>query len=295
VRNESLGGQPQAWYSLIDLSLPYWIDYRELIRRLSELTGERPELPGAGNLQRVLPRHAVNQSGQPISFRPSRALPAIEYEGCIFRTGQVSTRENSSHDLFNALVWARFPHLKAALNALHCREIRSKPGRPRGRLRDALTLLDECGVILASANDEALERLSARDWPAVFCDQAACWREDTHVFVCGHALLQKFLKPYKSLTAHALLVRIDAQSAHGSRESLLQMLDAQLAQALLTRDWLKSPDGLSPIPLMGIPGWSPDAAQDRNFYSDRQVFRPPAADFIHAPVFSLVCVGFGGR
>lgn len=281
-------GGPEAWYSLVDLSRPYWADYRQLIRRLSELTGEGTELPSASELQCVLSRHAVNQSGQPISFRASRTLSAIEYEERIFRTGQVSTRENSWHDLFNALVWARFPHLKAALNALHCREIRSKPGRRRGRLRDALTLLDECGVILASANGEVLERLSARDWSSVFCDQADCWRQDTHVFVCGHALLQKFLKPYKSLTAHALLVRIDAQSAHGSRESLLQMLDAQLAQALLTGDWLNAPDGLSPIPLMGIPGWSPDAEQDQDFYSDRQVFRPPAADFNRAPVFSLV-------
>jgi len=288
VQNEAFVGQRKAWYSLVDLSRPYWADYRQLIRRLSELTGEGPELPEASKLQRVLPSQAVNLSGRPISFRPGRALPAIEYESCIFGTGQVSTRENSWHDLFNALVWARFPHLKATLNALHCREIRSKPGRHRGRLRDALTLLDECGVILASANDDVLERLSARDWSSVFCDQAACWREDTHVFVCGHALLQKFLKPYKSLTAHGLLVRIDVDSARGPRESLLQMLDTRLAQALLTGDWLKSPDGLSPIPLMGIPGWSPGASQDQDFYSDRRVFRPPAADFVPAPVFSLL-------
>jgi len=50
---------------------------------------------------------------------------------------------------------------------------------------------------------------------------------------------------------------------------------------------LNSPADLSPLPLMGIPGWWPRAEQNEAFYSDRQVFRPPAEGISAAPVLDL--------
>ena len=64
---------------------------------------------------------------------PGRSDPY--YEIHLFETGQVHTRPDSKHDLFNALAWLAFPQTKARINALHAREI-AREGGKRGRLRD---------------------------------------------------------------------------------------------------------------------------------------------------------------
>jgi len=258
-----------------------------LILRLREMANPGIELPTAARLQQILPDDAVNQSGRRVTFVASRDLPGVQYEQQIFRTGEISTRENNWHDLFNALVWARFPCLKSAMNALHCQQMRRQTGTLRGRLRDALTLLDECGVIVASANREALDRLAAHDWQWLFRDHPSIWRHGLRIFVCGHALLEKFLKPYKSLTAHALLLQLPLCAGEKHSERLCRVLDLRLAKRLLADDLFDSPSGLSAVPLMGIPGWWPHARQDAAFYADYRVFRRPAAGFRAAPVFEF--------
>jgi hypothetical protein len=286
-RHQSAEGRLASWFAPIDLCLPFWEDYRRLILQLAAIPGQGPGLPDPFQLQQLLPDEAVNQSGQAITFLPSEALPGIEYEPHIFRTAQVSTRENNWHDLFNALVWARFPRLKSAMNAVHYEQISLRKDKRRSRLRDALTLLDECGAIIASANQEALSQLAAHDWHAVFDERAACWQREIRIFVCGHALLEKFLSPYKSLTAHAALVCVDRSFINESRESMLHALDSCLAGILLAGGRVNSPADLSALPLMGIPGWWTMSPQDEGFYADRQVFRQPAERFRPAPVFDL--------
>lgn len=279
-----------SWFARLDLRQPFWEDYRQLILQLQAIPAQEPDLPAPRQLQQLLPDGAINHSGQAITFMSSGALPGIDYERHIFGTGQISTRENNWHDVFNALVWSRFPRLKSAMNALHYQQMVQQEGRRRSRLRDALTLLDECGVIVAGANREALARLAAHDWHAVFQRQGTCWQHEIRIFVCGHALLEKFLKPYKSLTAHAVLVRVDTALAHGPRERLLQALDSGLAEKLLAGGQVQSPADLSPLPLMGIPGWWAMSPQDEGFYADRQVFRQPAEGFRPAPVCDLTSI-----
>ena len=228
-----------------------------------------------------------NQRGMPIRFRPSALLPGVAYEQHIFQTGEVSTRANHWHDLFNALVWCRFTRLKSAMNAAHCAQISSRYVPNRGPQRDALTLFDESGVMVVSTSKSFLNALAARDWNEVFLQQTSLWHEKVLVFVCGHALLEKFLTPYKALTAHALLLHIDDRLAGLSREEVLQSLDRGLAGALAEGRVLESTGSLSPMPLMGIPGWWPEAEQDASFYADRQVFRPSAATQATAAVLEF--------
>ena len=276
----------------LDTSRPYWADYRGLLQHLRQAAPATDEPPGPQQLQSLLPPHAVNQRGMPIRFRPSTLLPGVAYEQHIFQTGEVSTRANHWHDLFNALVWCRFTGLKSAMNAAHCAQIGLRyvdvrrgdvrhgdlrHGTGRGPRRDALTLFDESGVMVVSASKNFLNALAAREWNEVFVQQKSLWHEEVLVFVCGHALLEKFLTPYKALTAHALLLHIDDELAHLPREEVLQSLDRGLAGALAEGRMLESTGSLSPMPLMGISGWWPDAEQDAGFYSDRQVFRPSAA------------------
>ena len=269
------------WRSCIELSRPFWEDYRDPLLRLN---GE--SFPGVRKLNALLPAGLCSKGERPIAFVPANKLPGVEYEKHIFCTGGVSTRDKNWHDLFNALVWSRFPRLKVAINAVHFHQRDSGREGRRGKQRDALTLFDESGVIVVSSNKDYLDALAGRDWMSVFRENASAWHDEIKVFVLGHALLEKFPQPYKSLTAHALLMRLDDSLLGQPRATLLQMLDEMLAERLLAGSILDSPSSLSPLPLMGIPRWWPPQEQNDDFYADRQVFRPPHENCPKAPVYT---------
>jgi len=258
-----------------DLGLPCWEGYRELIAGLPP-----GSYPGPDVLGRLLPPGVASGNGLPIRFVPASLLPGVQYEKHIYETGEVSTRENTWHDLFNALAWCRLPKLKAAMNARHYEELSPERDGNRGKLRDALTLLDESGVIVAGSNPDVLQALVRRDWNAAFVIHRAAWRSELQVLVCGHGLLEKFLNPYKSMTAHALIL-------HTARLASWEQLDLQLGASLSNRQLLDSPAGLSPLPLMGIPGWWPTGEQTDDFYNDRDVFRPAPASMTPAPIYQV--------
>jgi len=263
------------WNDKIDFGRPYWADYRSTLGSL-----QGGGFPQCGTLTELLPPAAVNRAGLPIQFVPAGSLPGVDYEKHIYETGEVSTRESSWHDFFNALAWCRFPRLKAAMNARHYDELGRKKGGSRGKQRDALTLLDESGVIVSGTNPAVLQALSKKDWKTAFLTHRSEWESSIRVAVCGHAILEKFLAPYKSVTAHALLLQTPVEMSNND-------LDEWLGSALLAGNILASPAGLSPLPLMGIPGWWKSGVQDKSFYNDRQVFRPDSGRRAPAPVHKI--------
>ena len=179
----------------------------------------------------------------------------VAYEKFIARTGTVPTRDNL-HDLFNGLVWLRFPALKRRLNALHAREIEQHGiGARRGAVRDALTLFDENGVLLR-APPLLAARLAERDWRALFVEQRPLWR-DARLVIVGHALLEKLLQPRKPITAHVWLAPPGWQGAAGD--------------AVPEADPAAPP--FAPLPVLGVPGWC-TANEAPAFYADAAVFRP---------------------
>ena len=262
----------EQWRANIKLSRPFWEDYRDRLLQLDSTA-----FPSAAELNSILPPGLHSKGGKPIRFVPAGELSAVEYEKHVFCTGEVSTRENNWHDLFNALVWSRLPRLKIAMNAVHFEESDSGGDGSRGKKRDALTLFDESGVIVISTNKDLLGALARKNWKSAFVKYAAAWHDEIRVIVVGHALLEKFLQPYKSLTAHALLLRMDDSPGGSQRKRQLSVIDSLLAERIMDGSILESPACLSPLPLMGIPGWWPSAEQDSEFYDDRQVFRPNPA------------------
>jgi hypothetical protein len=263
-----------------DLSLPYWSDFQTFLQQLG---GE--SFPGCNQLNALLPNDLRSAAGQAIRFVPSNQLDDSAYESRIYSTGQVSTRPNSWHDLFNALVWMRFPNLKSAMNALHHRSAPQSGNGKRGMQRDALTLFDESGVIVFSSDTAALEALASRDWSTVF--QTKKCTDQLHHIICGHALLEKFLSPYKSMTAKALLILVEPSQMKLSREELLTHLDQRLATLLLAEEILTKPADLTPLPLAGITGWWINQTQDESFYADQQVFRRPSAPLTPVSLIAL--------
>lgn len=188
-------------------------------------------------------------------FVPQHELPAgVAYELFIWRSGRVPTRDNL-HDLFNGLVWLRFPALKLRLNELHAAQIqREGVGAARGPLRDALTLFDENGAWW-QAPAPLVDALRRRDWTALFSVHRVLWPQSRLTLV-GHALLEKLVQPRKPVTAHLW----PAPEAVGE----LLSIDAP--------HWARKP--FLPLPVLGVPGWWP-GNEEAGFYDDAGVFRPP--------------------
>jgi hypothetical protein len=207
---------------------------------------------------------ALNARAGAVTFVPQSALPEDQaYEDFIFKTGQVPTRDGL-HDFFNGLCWQRFPLAKRRLNHLQAAEIEAQGVRPtRGPVRDALTLFDE-NVVLMHAPDDLWAALQARDWLRLCVDLRAQWQQ-VHLVLFGHALLEKLVTPYKSITAHVYRVdsHVNAQDDAA--------LDAWLTQDLQPAKLATKP--YEPLPVLGVPGWW-SASAERAFYEDTTVFRP---------------------
>ena len=59
-------------------------------------------------------------TGKPLVFTKQSAElldDGMHYEQRIFQRGLIATRENNWHDLFNAMMWLKYPKIKSALNA----------------------------------------------------------------------------------------------------------------------------------------------------------------------------------
>jgi len=260
---------------------PYWQDY---LPYLNQFTGL--DFPSPARLTEMLPAGLCTSSGHTIRFVSSKQLADDNYEHRIYTTGRVSTRPDSWHDLFNALVWMRYPRIKTAMNDLHNRAGAAQNGGSRGPLRDALTLFDECGVIVFSDHLEILSALAERRWCDAFL--ADTFTDAVTLSVCGHAMLEKYLSPYKAMTAKALLLQVDPEFMQHPQQERLIRLDREIATRMLNGQTLGKPACLSPLPLAGVPGWWPADEQKKDgFYNDPQVFRPAPAGLIPAPVLSL--------
>lgn len=232
---------------------------------------EQAEWPEAEMLTRLLPAGLCAQSGQPIRFLPQDGtLPFSElyYEERIFQHGIVATRLNW-HDFFNALMWALYPQTKVMVNALHATDI-MRHGQPRTSQRDALTVLDESGVVVAASRRDLLQLALDFSWEALFWQERAAWRREIACFVLGHATLEKLLTPYVGLTAHALLVAVEPAFFGLALAQQQAYLDGVMA-ASLQRSELLSPAGLNPFPLLGVPGWWANDAPA--FYHNERYFR----------------------
>lgn len=202
------------------------------------------------------------------SFVAQSELPeGAAYEQFIFETGTVPTREGL-HDFFNGLMWMRFPATKRLLNRLQAAEIaQAGVGQVRGPVRDALTLFDENAVLL-QAPSELWDALLARDWSRLFVDLRPLWAQ-ARLILFGHALLEKLVVPYKSITGHVF--REPVPLALGSD---LAAWDGWLTSRLTAAELATKP--FTPLPVLGVPGWWA-GNESSDFYADAGVFRPKRA------------------
>lgn len=230
--------------------------------------------PAVADLQALVDDAVVSGAGVPLHFVAAgqESAPGLCYERRILQTGEVSCRDRSWHDLFNAMVWLTFPRAKAALNARHVQEMAGEaPGR-RGRARDALTLFDEGGLIVASADPALLQLIRDFRWKELFWKRREGVAARMRFFVFGHALYEKALAPFLGITATAVPIDVDEAFLAADLAAQLTVADARTAAVLASPEAIRTPRDLSPVPLLGIPGWSSLNADER-FYDDVTYFR----------------------
>jgi len=204
----------------------------------------------------------------PVFVHSTESLGALEYERLV-QTGHIPTRD-ISHDWYNGQVWLAFPKVKQLINALHVRDAGSCLERPdrlpangRSRLRDALTLFDESGALLLTTEWSLCTALLQHDWKTLLLDQRETWSARAKVLLLGHGLLDSMSKAHKGLCAKVVPV-------------LVPTLDMELPELqrlmLLVVEQLRAPGNLSPLPVMGVPGWFRDS-ETPGFYEDSAVYR----------------------
>lgn len=247
--------------SAIDWSHPGFAAIADVGRCVSVAEGP-DELIAALN-QKAEEHRITTAAGNRIVFAPPDDAPdGCAYESHIALTGRVPTRSNR-HDFLNALVWLVFPRTKARLNALQATVIeREGVSASRGTQRDAATVFDENGAVLVTRDERLFDDLRARRWHVAFVARRPVW-SDVGVRIFGHALMDKLVTPYKSITAHALAVALAPTAG-------LEDVDRLLAERLDDR---LNPADFAPVPVLGIPGWC-NANQEATYYDDASVFRP---------------------
>jgi len=232
--------------------------------------------PGIDELNRALLAAGVRTG----NGRPARLVAGSggerageSYEAQAFRTGAIGFRERDWHDLFNALVWLSFPCAKAALNARHATELaRETPGL-RGRVRDALTLFDEDGLVVASSDPDLLTLIREFRWKELFWRKRADVAARMRFLVFGHGLYQKALAPFLGMTGRAALITVDESFFDLALAAQSAALDPRLAAILSAPDLIRSPRDFCPVPVLGVPGWWHEN-RDRAFYDNTGYFRP---------------------
>ncbi len=243
----------------IDLNFahPAFDPYRALVDAL-DLPRGLPTLEALNALASALDIRQAR--GLPLRFvAPAGRLAARDYETGILASGEVPTRADTWHDALNALVWLRFPRFKSALNAAHGVAIATETEALRGRRRDALTVLDESGVWVISAEPALFDLVVAHAWREAFWTRRRAVESAMRFIVVGHALLEKALAPYPEMTGKCLPIGPDEA-------------DPDIA-ACAALEAVSSPRQLAPLPIQGIPGWDP--ANDRaDYYANATVFRP---------------------
>jgi hypothetical protein len=75
------------------------------------------------------------------------------------------------------------------------------------------------------------------------------------------------------LTAKALTLSVEYGFCALSDAAQIERVDRLTADVVAHCDRLASPRDLAPVPVLGIPGWSPQSEHE-SFYEDRQYFRP---------------------
>lgn len=255
--------------------------FRPLHDHIERLPAAR--FPDLDDLNALLPtgEHAICvRNGRALRFVPQShgKLPfEAQYEPRCYLQGEVQSREGNWHDLLNALVWFAFPTAKRAINARHFVALTSSrhgaERSERGAVRDMNTLFDESGVVIPYADADLAALLKGFAWKELFWQRRQDVRNRMAFYLFGHGLYEKALAPYSGMTGQGLLLPVEEAFFSWSLDMQMKYLDVLIADYFDDPRNVNSTRELTPVPLLGIPGWTADNEQE-HYYEDTRYFRP---------------------
>jgi hypothetical protein len=269
--------QTPEWNRAALLQSPLFAPLHPILADLE--AGGFPTLQDCNALLTSRPLLITVQSGSPLRFVAQECgkLPfEAQYEPRCYLKGEVQMRAHNWHDLLNALVWLTFPKTKSILNARHYDaliEERASAIPRRGAVRDVNTLLDESGVIVVYADADLAELLRNFKWKELFWQRREQVRAGMGFYLFGHGLYEKALQPYVGMTGQGLLLAVEPAFFSWPLAQQLAYLDSLLADYLAAPEHCRNTRDLSPVPLLGVPGW----VADNNcaaYYDNTAYFRP---------------------
>ncbi|MCM2679565.1 DUF3025 domain-containing protein [Echinimonas agarilytica] len=253
--------------SMSERNIP-WYQHSPLFKDMGDIGHALPvisnnEWPSHDDLMRVLSLKDVRLTSQ-------KALDdsGMGYEAYIAKYNAVPTRPNW-HDLFNAIIWHQFPLTKRTFNHLHQQDL-ELTDRHRSTRRDALTLLDECGVILAISEKKWRAMLTQHQWHEFFWQHRREWGQTIKPFVVGHALYEQAFKPFIGWCAKAVFIDVEDDFFLADRAIQYQVLDQRLSSKLNT---LLKPKQLLPLPILAVPEWN-ETPIEPSYLAQENYFRP---------------------
>lgn len=270
---------PFEWNRDILLQSPLFAPLHPVISRLNP-----HRFPALDELNALLDTHPhviAVENGSGLRFvaqEVGRLAFEAQYEPRCHLSGEVQTRQDNWHDLFNALVWLTYPKAKAAINTRHYHALTNQAAElevssQRGAVRDTNTLLDESGVIVAYADEELAGLLRDFKWTELFWQRREQVKTSMGFYVFGHGLYEKALQPYIGMTGQGLLLAVEQTFFSWPQAQQSAHLDTRLADYLADPEHCRTTRELSPVPLLGVPGWSADN-DCAGYYENSDYFRP---------------------
>lgn len=250
-------------------SWPSLADYNASLKRMN-----LGLMSGGGS-----PLRCVKQPG--VRHQPAPGDPTwdVIYQLKIFLTGEVPTRAKNWHDFFNLLVWCAFPKSKAALNRRHFfafDETSPFPWAPvggnRSKEQDLLTLFDEGGLIVPCADPRLWHLCETSRWKELFWENRKAVEAGMRFYAFGHAIYEVTLGGHPCPHASALMIPVSPSFMTQPLLAQLAFLDDNLALLLGDRVGLKSSRALTPVPVLGFPGFT-TANANAAYYDNASYFR----------------------
>lgn len=222
----------------------------------------------------------TNSQGQLLKIvaqGPHTTIFAEKYAPRIYLTGEIQTRTENWHDLFQVLTWRLFPRTKAVINqrqyhaALQQQSVTGNV--QRSKVENMLSLFDECGAVLLYSDENLGTFVREFEWQQLFWEQRTALEEQFSCVIFGHALYEKMFNPYIGVTANSILIPCKKRYFDLPLQEQMQFIDRELSRCLRNHDLYQQPGNLAPFPLLGLPGWYPEN-EAASFYDNSSYFRP---------------------
>ena len=270
-----------AWDPQFMFRSPMFEPLLPLAHKLADFTYGWPSLHDYQTILTQHPEPILTQNDLPLTIvaqgEPPKS-PEQQYASRIYLTGEIQTRVDNWHDFFQLLTWLTFPKTKAAINAIHhhAATARFKGDTDNGRrspIENMLSLFDEGGAIVVCSDATLLQMIRGFDWKNLFWQHRAALGDKMNCIIFGHALYEKALTPYVGMTANSVLLPVDPDFFSQTMEEKIKTIDELLSIVFINDGNYQNPQALSPLPILGMPGWDACNAHE-NYYDNTRYFRP---------------------